>query len=636
MKAHAKHSLRLTLLTLGLVLSHPGWAARLALVIGNDSYQKVEPLKNARNDARLMAGVLSQAGFDVTQASDLNRESLWTTIDTFKGRISKGDEVVFYFAGHGVQIGANQLLLATDIPADNEAQVVRNGVPLIDVQDALKDARVAVLLLDACRDNPFPKTGTRTIGSTRGLSPPEPSTGQIIMMSAGRNQKALDRVPGEPQANGLFTWELSQVLKTPGVEIRTALEQVKERVDDKARKAGHEQRPSLVNDLRGNFYLLASVRPEPNPAYRPPVPGPAQGSGLSLDDLEREEATRKEWAQWQARMKADFDRTAAFKGSADLQAKAWERFLAAWSQDNPLSREDEGLRAQAQGRMQERQQEAQRLAAAAPAPAPVTPAPTAPTVTAQPAQPGQAFRDCTGEHCPELVVIPAGSFVMGSNDGDREKPPHSVSVRTFALGKYEVTQGQWKAVMGSNPSEFSYCGNNCPEENVSWNDIQQYLAKLNQMTGNRHGYRLASEAEWEYAARAGCSTAFNVGGQCKDKIEASEANFNGNYTYNGSAKGVYREKPIHVGSFRGNNWGLHDMHGNVSEWVQDCFEDNYSAGQPSDGSAHKGNDSICSRRVLRGGSWFGYPIDLRLAYRNRYSPGNRDFTVGFRIARTVP
>lgn len=351
-------------------------------MIGNDSYQKVEPLKNARNDARLMAGILKQAGFDVNQASDLNRDSLWTTIDTFKGRISKGDEVVFYFAGHGVQIGANQLLLATDIPADNEAQVVRNGVPLIDVQDALKDARVAVLLLDACRDNPFPKTGTRTIGGTRGLSPPEPSTGQIIMMSAGRNQKALDRVPGEPHANGLFTWELSQVLKTPGVEIRAALEQVKERVDDKARKAGHEQRPSLVNDLRGNFYLLPSVRPEPNPSTRPPVPGPAQGSGLSLDDLEREEATRKEWAQWQVRMKADFDKTAAFKGSADLQAKAWERFLATWGQDNPLSGEDEGLRAQAQGRMQERQQEAQRLAAVAPAPAPVTPVNTPQPATA--------------------------------------------------------------------------------------------------------------------------------------------------------------------------------------------------------------------------------------------------------------
>ncbi len=259
-----------SLALVSLLLALPAHAARLALVIGNDAYNQVAALKNARNDARLVAGVLRKAGFEVSEASNLNRTALWSTLDRFKGRINKGDEVVFYFAGHGVQVGANQLLLPTDISADNDSQVQRDGVPLIDVQDALKDARLAMLLIDACRDNPFPKTGTRTIGSTRGLSPPEASTGQIIMMSAGRNQKALDYVPNSAQANGLFAWELSQVLQTPGLEIRNALEDVKNRVDDKARRAGHEQRPSLVNDLRGSFYLssgptvqVASLRPEP-------------------------------------------------------------------------------------------------------------------------------------------------------------------------------------------------------------------------------------------------------------------------------------------------------------------------------------------------------------------------------------
>ncbi len=190
---------------LGAVL--PAHAARLALVIGNDQYANIERLKNARNDAKLISGVLKQAGFEVTQVNDLGREQLWTAIDTFKGRINKGDEVVFYFAGHGVQIGSNQLLLPTDIKARSEAEIQRDGVPLVDIQDALKDARVAVLLIDACRDNPFPKQGTRSLGGTRGLSPPEPSTGQIIMMSAGRGQKALDSVPGQSTANGLFTWE---------------------------------------------------------------------------------------------------------------------------------------------------------------------------------------------------------------------------------------------------------------------------------------------------------------------------------------------------------------------------------------------------------------------------------------------
>ena len=126
-------------------LCTPVQAKRIALVIGNDQYASVEKLKNARNDARLIASVLTKAGFGVTQANDLGREGLWSTIDAFKSNIGKGDEVVFYFAGHGVQIGSTQLLLPTDINPKSEAQVQRDGVPLIEVQDAFKESRVAIL-----------------------------------------------------------------------------------------------------------------------------------------------------------------------------------------------------------------------------------------------------------------------------------------------------------------------------------------------------------------------------------------------------------------------------------------------------------------------------------------------------------
>ncbi len=257
---------------LGAVL--PAHAARLALVIGNDQYTNIERLKNARNDAKLISGVLKQAGFEVTLINDQSLDQFWNAIDTFKGRINKGDEVVFYFAGHGVQIGADQLLLPTDIKARSEAELKRRGVSLVDVQDALKDARVAVLLIDACRDNPFPKQGTRSLGGTRGLSPPEPSNGQVIMMSAGRNQKALDTVPGQNVANGLFTWELAQLLQTPGLEVRQALEQVRVRVDEQAKRANHEQRPSMVSDLIGNFFFIApranvTIQVSPTPVASP-------------------------------------------------------------------------------------------------------------------------------------------------------------------------------------------------------------------------------------------------------------------------------------------------------------------------------------------------------------------------------
>ncbi len=259
---------------------------RLALVIGNDAYKNVDPLTNARNDARLFASVLKRAGFSVTTVLDVGRDGFWAAVDTFKGRINKGDEVVFYYAGHGVQIASNQLLLPVDIKAQNDGQVQRDGVSLVDVQDALKDARFAMFVIDACRDNPFPKQGTRSIGTTRGLLPPEPATGQVIIMSAGRNQKALDSVPGVKADNGLFTYELAQVLQQPGVEIRTALETVKETVDDVAKKVNHEQRPSLVNDLRGNFYFFAPAALQASPAGEASAPyaAPAKTAEQIEDD----------------------------------------------------------------------------------------------------------------------------------------------------------------------------------------------------------------------------------------------------------------------------------------------------------------------------------------------------------------
>ena len=255
-------------------LSDAQSSQRLALVIGNDGYKKIEPLKNARNDARLVATILEAANFKVTVVEDADRTRLFAAIESFGKRISKGDDVVFFYAGHGVQIGSNSVLLPIDITAESERQVERDGVPLIDVQDAIKDARVSILVIDACRDNPFPKQGTRSVGATRGLAPPEAANGQAIIMSAGRNQKALDEVPGQTTNNGLFTSEFVKVISTTGLDVRTALLQVRDRVDDKAKRAMHAQRPSLVDDLRGNFYFFVGAGA--NVTINPPLtPSPA-------------------------------------------------------------------------------------------------------------------------------------------------------------------------------------------------------------------------------------------------------------------------------------------------------------------------------------------------------------------------
>lgn len=186
-----------------------------------------------------------------------------------------------------------------------------------------------------------------------------------------------------------------------------------------------------------------------------------------------------------------------------------------------------------------------------------------------------------------MVVIPAGSFQMVSNDGDSdEKPVHGVRVVSFALGRTEVTQGQWRAVMGNNPSHFSRCGDDCPVVQVSWDDAQAYLKKLSQKTGQ--SYRLPTEAEWEYAARAGATTQYWWG----DEASHEYMNYGKDQCCGGLASG--RDQWVNtapVGQFPANAFGLHDMSGNVREWVEDCWHDHYNGAPTASGSARRAGAS---------------------------------------------
>ena len=258
-----------------------------------------------------------------------------------------------------------------------------------------------------------------------------------------------------------------------------------------------------------------------------------------------------------------------------------------------------------------------------PGPAPASVAATAVAPLPDPFPAGKKFRDCEDAACPEMVVVPGGSFVMGSPDSEPERsnaegPQRRVSVAKFAMGRYEVTQGQWKALMGDNPSHFSQCGDTCPVENVSWEMAQEYVKKLSAKTGQQ--YRLPSEAEWEYAARAGTTTAYAFG----STLSGSQANFS-------EAK---IDKTVAVGRYAANNFGLSDLHGNVWEWVQDCWHDTY-ANKPINGEAWE-TECNEARRVLRGGSWGSGPRVLRSANRGRIAPDIRYLYSGFRIARTFP
>ncbi|MBD2136446.1 formylglycine-generating enzyme family protein [Anabaena sp. FACHB-1237] len=233
----------------------------------------------------------------------------------------------------------------------------------------------------------------------------------------------------------------------------------------------------------------------------------------------------------------------------------------------------------------------------------------------------------------EMVEIPGGSFNMGSPESEKgwnnnESPQHEVNVPAFAMGKFAVTQEQYQQVMGENPSGFK--GAKRPVETVSWNDADKFCKKLNQITQKTgRSYRLPSEAEWEYACRAGTTTPFHFG----ETITSDLANYDGTVTYASEAQGIYRKQTTDVGSFAPNSFGLYDMHGNVWEWCQDNWHDNYK-NAPKNGSAWTSQSD--DRQVLRGGSWFSLPDNCRSAIRSNYfNRDNRSIDFGFRVVCLV-
>jgi formylglycine-generating enzyme required for sulfatase activity len=255
----------------------------------------------------------------------------------------------------------------------------------------------------------------------------------------------------------------------------------------------------------------------------------------------------------------------------------------------------------------------------------------------------------------EMVSIPSGSFIMGApkdeeNSHDNERPQHLVNVPAFFMGKYPITQAQYEAVMGTNPSGFKDKPDSAsrPVETVSWEDAQAFCKKLSELTGRE--YRLPSEAQWEYACRAMPSppaplpkgeggkkiySPFHFG----ETISTELANYNGNYTYGIGEKGEYREETTPVGHYKvANEFGLYDMHGNVWEWCEDDWHDNYK-GAPTDGSAwidEKSKESNKASHPLRGGSWIYIPPDCRSACRYDNSFVNRNHGIGFRVISSAP
>jgi formylglycine-generating enzyme required for sulfatase activity len=564
---------------------------RIALVIGNSNY-RIGPLRNPANDARAIAAALRELGFEVDEQINLSYQDMGRAVNRFGKSIRRDSVALFYYAGHGLQVQGSNYLVPVDMEIQDEGEVQFNTVNAGQVLAKMEEAKnpVNIVILDACRDNPYAR-GWKRSSASRGLAPMDAPVGSFVAYAAAPG-KTADDGKGE---NGLYTESLVRQIKTPAMKIEDVFKRVRTEVRT---KSGGSQVPEERSSLEGDFYFARGsmvVEELPPPAVQAPATGQLTvksnvgGAKVYIDGAyEGEEPV-----------------------SATLKPATYSIILK--KAGYPDATED--VRVEAGG--------AKTISI-------VMEKPVLPTPKIEPAlRPATAIID-NSFTSPTLgakfSLIPAGTFMMGSPSGffsgesgrSPDETQHTVTIsRPFYMQTTEVTQGQWKKVMGSNPSYFNSCGNNCPVENVSWNDVQDFIRKLNSTEGmDRYG--LPTEAQWEYAARAGTTTRFHTGNGENDLSLA------GWYSGNSGSE----THP--VGQKTPNGWGLYDMHGNVWEWVQDSKRD-YSAGSITD---PKG-PSLGSIRVYRGGSWVNDARNCRSAFRYYENPGALDRHLGFRLLMTV-
>lgn len=511
-----------------------------AIVVGVESYDErltgFRPLDYSADDAKLIGSALQSIGYSAQQLEILTdtqatKDIVLNRIRQRAKALGKDGTLVFFFSGHGFAQGDENYLATYGAVA---SELGKSGLAVRDVVTAIRQSGVrrAVLLLDACRNDPIP--GSKS--GSAGLAAVNAGEGIQILLSTGRGDVSWEH---SDLQHGVFSYFLANGLRGGKQQFSQLADYVEREVTawTVSRKV-QTQKPFRSGEHRGGDFLLASAATPSTPPPPEPVPEPPA----------------------------------------------------------PVIR---------------------------PEPEPVSEQPSSAPPTRK------AFE-------PEMVNIPAGTFTMGCVDGrdnvegvDKctgyETPAHKVSISAFQLAATAVTFEQWDACEAAkacpHADDEGWGRGNRPVINVSWNDAKTYIQWLNKESGKT--YRLPTEAEWEYAARADTSTAYWWG----DRIGKNRANCDGC----GSQWDNKQTSPVR--SFAANPFGLYDMNGNVWQWTEDCYVDNYGKASV-DGSARQGCDANASR-VLRGGSWNYKPQWLRSAYRNYNSPVYRNDDVGFRAARTL-
>src|SRR5262245_46899636 len=610
---------------------------RVALVIGNSAYQHTRALPNPRNDAEAIANLLRDNGFaEVTVKSDLDYRAMREVVRLFGDSARAADVALVYYAGHGLEVAGENYLVPVDAKLLRDFDLDYEAVALGLVLKAVDGARkLKVVVLDACRNNPLGDRMALRAGRTRtvarGLGRLD-ATGEVLVAYAAKAGTLAQDGAGRhsPYAEALL-----RHMTTPGLDVIRMFGRVKDAVLEVTNRG---QEPWIYGSPGGDAVALVPAKVAEAPTPTTPV-----------SEAERAWATAKDSTSI-AVLEA-FVRRFGDTYYGDLaKARLTELKQAALAVSPPIAPvpshpsackglSGDTCKASPDCRWVSPAQEGRpgqlSYCRARPASGPAEPVVGTPlsSQTARsltPAEeralkPGDSFRECN--ECPEMVVVPAGSFMMGSPPGEAghdpsEGPQHRVTIATpFAVGKFEVTFAEWDACVAADgcklrPNDQGWGRGRTPAINVPWNDITiVYLPWLSRKVGKT--YRLLTEAEWEYAARAGSTTMrYGFG----DAITKAQAQY-------------FASRPVEVGSFAANRFGLHDMHGNVSEWVQDCWNGSYD-GARSDGSGWN-KSGECRNRARRGGSWSDPPEALRSAARGANSSVFRGSNLGFRVARRL-
>jgi formylglycine-generating enzyme required for sulfatase activity len=587
---------------------------RVALVVGNSAYRNVTRLDNPANDAKLLSETLRSLGFTLVGGGaqlDLDKASFDRTVQAFGAQLAGADVGLFYYAGHGVQVRGENYLIPVDANPTKEADV---DFQMLDTNLVLRQmegagTRLNIVILDACRNNPFGGRGlavgraqdgdnTRMRAATGGLAQMQAPEGTLISFATQPGNVAQDGADG----NSPYARALADTIRKPGIGIFDAFNQVGLLVK---RATGGAQQPWVSSSpIDGTFYFAPSAG----------AAAASVASGPAADEI-----------AWNY-----------LKGTTDVGA------LRRFADEFPSGTH----KSEAEARIAALEQE-KRVAALTPPvattapPTLVAPVGPLPPERERALKPKDSFKECEG--CPAMITMPAGSFTMGSpaselQRGSDEGPQQEVVIRrAFAVGRSQVSFEEWLACVaegGCNayrPGDYGWGFGKRPVINVSWTDAKAYVKWLSEKTGAP--YRLLSESEREYVTR-GCtspacpSTPFWFG----KEISPARANYDWRYSYDGSAKAQPPRRTVATDASEANPFGLLHVHGNVWEWVEDCWNASL-AGLPNDGAPRITGD--CNSRVIRGGAWSDEPKDLRSAKRSWEVIGERRAEIGFRVARTL-